>query len=74
MVPLVNDAREAKELVSFVKYFPDGNRGVGVGLAHDNYTGGPVPEKLERSQPRATACSCRSRRRPVPRMRTRSRP
>jgi 2-dehydro-3-deoxyglucarate aldolase/4-hydroxy-2-oxoheptanedioate aldolase len=32
--------------VSFVKYFPDGNRGVGVGLAHDNFTGGPVPEKL----------------------------
>ena len=48
MVPLVNDAREAKELVSFVKYYPDGNRGVGVSLAHDNYTGGPVPEKLKR--------------------------
>ncbi len=47
MVPFVNDAREAKELVSFVKYYPDGNRGVGVSLAHDNYTGGPVPEKLE---------------------------
>ena len=39
MVPLVNDAHEAEELVSFVKYFPDGNRGVGVGLAHDNSHG-----------------------------------
>ncbi|MCZ7659839.1 MAG: aldolase/citrate lyase family protein [Xanthobacteraceae bacterium] len=48
MVPLVNDAREAKELVSYVKYFPDGHRGVGVSLAHDNYTGGSVPEKLKR--------------------------
>jgi len=48
MVPLVNDAREAKELVSYVKYYPDGNRGVGVGLAHDNYTAGAVPEKLKR--------------------------
>ena len=48
MVPLVNDAREAKELVSYVKYHPDGNRGVGVGLAHDNYTAGAVPEKLRR--------------------------
>ena len=47
MVPLVNDAREAKELVGHVKYYPDGNRGVGVGLAHDNYTGGSVPEKLK---------------------------
>ncbi|HXE68462.1 MAG TPA: aldolase/citrate lyase family protein [Hyphomicrobiaceae bacterium] len=47
MVPLVNDAREAQELVSFVKYYPDGTRGVGVGLAHDNYTGGGVPEKLQ---------------------------
>ena len=46
MVPLVNDAREAKELVGHVKYYPDGSRGVGVGLAHDNYTGGAVPEKL----------------------------
>ena len=48
MVPLVNDAHEAKELVSYVKYYPDGNRGVGVGLAHDNYTAGSVPEKLRR--------------------------
>ena len=29
-----------------MKYYPDGNRGVGVSLAHDNYTGGSVPEKL----------------------------
>ena len=48
MVPLVNDAREAQELVSYVKYYPDGERGVGVGLAHDNYTGGAVAEKLQR--------------------------
>jgi len=48
MVPLVNDAREAKELVAHVKYHPDGHRGVGVGLAHDNYTAGPVPDKLAR--------------------------
>src|SRR4029453_3579111 len=46
MVPLVNDAREAKELVSQFKSSPDGSRGVGGGLAHDNYTGGAVPEKL----------------------------
>ena len=46
MVPLVNDAREAQELVSFLKYPPDGRRGVGVGLAHDNYTAGAVPAKL----------------------------
>jgi 2-keto-3-deoxy-L-rhamnonate aldolase RhmA len=48
MVPLVNDAREAQELTSSLKYHPDGRRGVGVGLAHDNYTGGEVPEKLRR--------------------------
>ena len=48
MVPLVDDAKQAKELVSHVKYFPDGNRGVGVSLAHDNFTGGAVPEKLKR--------------------------
>jgi len=38
--------RVAKELVGHVKYHPDGHRGVGVGLAHDNYSGGAVPEKL----------------------------
>jgi 2-dehydro-3-deoxyglucarate aldolase/4-hydroxy-2-oxoheptanedioate aldolase len=48
MVPLVNDGREAEDLVSFVKYFPQGKRGVGVSLAHDNYSGGSVPEKLAR--------------------------
>jgi len=48
MVPLVNDAREAHELVSCVKYYPAGKRGVGIGLAHDNYTGGAVAEKLQR--------------------------
>jgi 2-keto-3-deoxy-L-rhamnonate aldolase RhmA len=48
MVPLVNDAREAQELTSFLKYYPDGRRGVGVALAHDNYTGGAVAEKLRR--------------------------
>jgi 2-dehydro-3-deoxyglucarate aldolase/4-hydroxy-2-oxoheptanedioate aldolase len=47
MVPLVNDAREASEIVSHLKYYPDGRRGVGVGLAHDNYTSGAVPEKLK---------------------------
>jgi 2-keto-3-deoxy-L-rhamnonate aldolase RhmA len=47
MVPLVNDAREAHELVSCVKYYPAGKRGVGIGLAHDNYTGGAVAEKLQ---------------------------
>lgn len=46
MVPLVNDAREAAELVSYVKYYPAGKRGVGLGLAHDNYRQGPVGEKL----------------------------
>ena len=78
MVPLVNNADEARTLVSHVKYFPDGNRGVGVGLAHDNYTGGsragqaeaveraqlPVRSDRDRGRGRERRCHrCRARRR-----------
>ncbi len=37
MVPRVETADQVREIVTAVKYAPDGNRGVAVGLAHDNY-------------------------------------
>jgi 2-keto-3-deoxy-L-rhamnonate aldolase RhmA len=33
-------------MVDSVKYFPQGKRGVGLQLAHDNYRGAPVTEAL----------------------------
>jgi 2-keto-3-deoxy-L-rhamnonate aldolase RhmA len=46
MIPMVNDAAEAKAIVECMKYYPAGKRGVALGVAHDNYTGGAVGEKL----------------------------
>ena len=37
MAPMVNTADEAAELVDFIKYTPDGRRGVALGIAHDNF-------------------------------------
>jgi 2-keto-3-deoxy-L-rhamnonate aldolase RhmA len=46
MIPMVNDAAEAKAVVDCMKYHPLGKRGVALGVAHDNYSGGAVAEKL----------------------------
>ena len=35
MVPMVNDADEARAVVDAVKYGPEGKRGVALGIAHD---------------------------------------
>lgn len=54
MVPMVNDAAEAESLVSSMKYTPRGQRGVALGVAHDNYLQGPVMEKLAAANARST--------------------
>lgn len=43
MVPMVNTAEEARAVVSHIKYYPEGKRGVALGIAHDNFEAGPVP-------------------------------
>ena len=37
-----------------MKYYPAGKRGVALGVAHDNYATGPVPEKLAGANARTT--------------------
>ena len=54
MVPMVNDAAEARAVVDAVKYSPEGNRGVALGIAHDGYRGGAVLEKLMAANARTT--------------------
>lgn len=54
MTPLVGTAAEAESIVQAVKYGPRGSRGVGLGLAHDNYSGGDVMEKLAAANERTT--------------------
>src|SRR6266568_349032 len=46
MIPMVSTAAEAKAVVNCTKYYPDGRRGVALGVAHDAYGQGPVHEKL----------------------------
>ncbi len=57
MLPMVADAEEAATIVKAMKYTPDGERGVALGVAHDRYRDGPVAEKFAQANAR-TACVC----------------
>lgn len=54
MLPMVNDAKEAEGILQCMKYHPRGQRGVGLGLAHDGYRSGPVMEKLAAANEKTT--------------------
>ncbi|MEZ5666955.1 MAG: aldolase/citrate lyase family protein [Alphaproteobacteria bacterium] len=54
MLPMVNDAAEARAILDCLKYVPDGQRGVALGIAHDAYSGGPVMDKLAAANRRTT--------------------
>jgi 2-dehydro-3-deoxyglucarate aldolase/4-hydroxy-2-oxoheptanedioate aldolase len=46
MVPMVNTADEAREIVACTRYPPQGRRGAAFGFAHDDYEGGEVVAKI----------------------------
>jgi len=46
MLPMVSSPEEAKHILDWMKYFPEGRRGVALQIAHDRYEPGPVMEKL----------------------------
>lgn len=46
MLPMVESGAQAEAIVRAAKYPPLGRRGSGFGLAHDDYTGGDVGEKM----------------------------
>ena len=54
MLPMVGSAAAARELLSYVKYAPDGERGVALQIAHDRYAPGPVQKKLRDANERCT--------------------
>ncbi len=54
MLPMVGSAKVARELLSYVKYAPDGERGVALQIAHDRYAPGPVQKKLRDANHRCT--------------------
>jgi 2-dehydro-3-deoxyglucarate aldolase/4-hydroxy-2-oxoheptanedioate aldolase len=46
MVPMVESEQQAQVLVQSAKYPPVGRRGAAFGVAHDDYSGGDVAEKM----------------------------
>src|SRR4051812_16956086 len=51
MVPMVESAAQAREIVLPPRYPPAGRRGAAFSRAHDDYEAGSVPEKRERANP-----------------------
>jgi 2-keto-3-deoxy-L-rhamnonate aldolase RhmA len=52
MVPLVETEEQAREIVAACRYRPEGRRGLGFSVAHDDYSGGDVTEKIIQSNER----------------------
>lgn len=46
MIPMVESAEQARRIVQFAKYPPQGRRGAAFGFAHDDYQDGDVPAKM----------------------------
>lgn len=46
VVPMVESREQAGRIVQFAKYPPEGSRGTAFGIAHDDYRGGDVQEKM----------------------------
>jgi 2-keto-3-deoxy-L-rhamnonate aldolase RhmA len=46
MVPMVETAQQARDIVSWTRYPPLGRRGAVFGGAHDDYTGGAMKDKV----------------------------
>jgi 2-dehydro-3-deoxyglucarate aldolase/4-hydroxy-2-oxoheptanedioate aldolase len=49
MVPMVNTPAQAEAVVHACKYYPQGGRGAGFTLAHDDFVAGDVVAKMERA-------------------------
>jgi 2-keto-3-deoxy-L-rhamnonate aldolase RhmA len=52
MVPMVETAAQARQIASWCRYRPEGVRGVAFGMAHDDYGGGDVVQKLREANER----------------------
>lgn len=52
MIPMVADAQQARDIVSWTRYPPQGRRGAAFGVAHDGYRAGTPPEKIAQSEAR----------------------
>ena len=55
LLPMAGSAEEVRELAGYMKYPPNGVRGVALGVAHDRYAAGPPAEALDAANAR-TVC------------------
>jgi len=61
MLPMVSTVEEAKHIVKSAKYYPEGMRGVAIGLAQDRFRTSPPASKSLMRSPRSTgSTSCGS--------------
>jgi 2-dehydro-3-deoxyglucarate aldolase/4-hydroxy-2-oxoheptanedioate aldolase len=54
IAPMISTAAQAQRMVDSIKYHPEGKRGVGLQMAHDNYRAAPVTEALANANKRTT--------------------
>lgn len=54
IAPMISTVAQAQAMVDSVKYHPDGKRGVGLALAHDNYRAAPVAQALAGANAKTT--------------------
>lgn len=54
MVPMISNADQAHAVVNSLKYHPEGERGVAIGIAHDRYVPGPPIDKMAAANKRTT--------------------
>ena len=54
MVPMVGTAAQAEAIVRAMKYFPRGERGVALGIAHDNFATRPAAAAMADANARTT--------------------
>lgn len=54
IAPMISNAAQAQAMVDSVRYFPQGKRGVGLAMAHDNYRSQPVADALRNANARTT--------------------
>ncbi len=52
MVPMVETAAQAEQIAGSCRYRPEGVRGLGFSVGHDDYTGGDVIEKMREANER----------------------
>jgi 2-dehydro-3-deoxyglucarate aldolase/4-hydroxy-2-oxoheptanedioate aldolase len=57
IAPMISTPQQAQAMVDSIKYYPRGQRGVGLQMAHDNYRAAPVAEALANANDR-TAVIC----------------